>query len=61
MPIVEFALHPQNETSRYFEPQTMEDLKSEFRKPLGSLSITSLNSKGKEETLKCKKSHHQMD
>jgi len=50
---VEFALHPQHETSRDSEIQTKEDLKSKFRNQLGSLSTTSLNSKGKEETVEC--------
>jgi len=51
--LVEFALHPQHETSGDSEIQTKEDLKRKFRKQLGRLSIISLNSKDKEEALKC--------
>jgi len=48
---VEFALHPQHETSCDSEIQTKEDLKSKFRKQLGSLALISLNNKDKEEAL----------
>jgi len=60
---VEFALHPQHETSCYSEIQTKEDLKCKFRKQLGRLSIIPLNSKDKGEPLKCQcqKSHYRMD
>ena len=50
---VEFALHPQHETSCDPEIQIKEDLKSKFRKQLGSSLITPLNSKDKEEALEC--------
>ena len=50
---VEFALHPQHETSCDPKIQIKEDLKSKFRKQLGSSSITPLNSKDKEEALQC--------
>jgi len=49
-------LHPQHETSCDSEIQTKKDLKSKFRKQLGSSPSTSLNSEGKEETLECLKS-----
>jgi len=48
---VEFALHPQHETSHDPEIQTKEDFKSKFSKLPGSLSIISLNSKDKVEVL----------
>jgi len=41
---VEFALHPQHETSRGSGIQTKEDFKSKSRKRLGSLSTISWNS-----------------
>jgi len=53
---VEFALHPQHETSCDSEIQTRKDFKNKFRKQLGSSPTTSLNSEGKEETLECLKS-----
>ena len=46
---VEFALHPQHETSCHSETQTKEDFKSKFRKQLGSLTLMSLNRTDKEE------------
>jgi len=48
---VEFALHPQHETSCDSEIQAKEDLKSKFRRQLGSFSINSVNSEDEEETL----------
>jgi len=53
---VEFALHPQHETSCDSEIQTKKDFKSKFIKQLGNSPTTSLNSEGKEETLECLKS-----
>jgi len=50
---VEFALHPQHETSRDSEIQIKEYPKSKFRKQLGSLPIISYSSKDKEEALEC--------
>ena len=49
--IVEFALHPQHETSCDSEIQRKEDLKNKFRKQPGSSSMISLNSKDKAEAL----------
>jgi len=49
-------LHPQHETSCDPETQMKKDVKSKFRKQLGSLPTTLLNSEGKEETLECLKS-----
>jgi len=51
LPIAEFALHHQHETSCDSETQIKKDVKSKFRKQIGSLQTTSLNSKGKEEAL----------
>jgi len=48
---VEFALHPQHETSCDSEIQTKEDFKNKFRKQLGSLALMSLNNTDKEEAL----------
>jgi len=48
---VEFALHPQHETSCDSEIQRKKDFRSKFRIQPGSLSIIALNSKGKEEAL----------
>jgi len=53
---IEFALHPQHETSCHSDIQTKTDSKSKFRKQLGSSPTTSLNGEGKEETLECLKS-----
>jgi len=53
---VEFALHPQHETSCDSEIETKKDFKNKFRKQLGSSPTTSLNSACKEETLECLKS-----
>jgi len=39
---VEFALHPQHETSRDSQIQIKEDPKNKFSKQLGSLPILSL-------------------
>jgi len=50
---VEFALHPQHETSCDSEIHIEEDLKRKFRKQLGSLARIPLNSKDKEEALEC--------
>ena len=52
-PHVEFALHPQHETSCDSEIQIKEDLKRKFRKQLGSLALIPLNSRDKEEALEC--------
>jgi len=46
---VEFALHPQHETSSDSEIQAKEDFKSESRKRPRSLSMVSLNSNDWEE------------
>jgi len=51
---VEFALHPQHETSFESEKRPFEvfnHFRSKFRKRLRSLSIVSLNSNDKEEVL----------
>jgi len=45
---VEFALHPQHETSCESETQTKEDFKSKFRKQFESLALMSLDSTDKE-------------
>jgi len=54
---VEFALHPQHETSFESEKPPVEDFnhfRSKFSKQLRSLSIVSLNSNDKEEVLEHK-------
>ena len=51
---VEFALHPQHETSFESEKQPLENFnhfRSKFRKRIRILSIVSLNSNDKEEVL----------
>jgi len=50
--LFEFALHPQHETSRDYEIQKEEDLKSKFTKQTGSLSMISLNSKDKRRSIR---------
>jgi len=51
VPSVEFALHPQHETSWDSGTQIKKDVKSKFRKQIGSLPTTSSNSKGSQEAL----------